>query len=261
MPIFIVSSSARAAVTPNASALTKSAPAAREIRCFVKDMCDLVRWPLSRGVRSLPRRSRDKATQRACQRLYRGFPQPGAQRSGDGAAELITARRPAPGGASSLGGAVADARLGLDDSGRGRVAFDLSPELADEDAQILRILGVRGAPDGRQDLAMGDDASRIAKKDRQKLIFLRRQLDRRAVAGDQPLVEVHHDPVDLNPLSRLRHARPVTERGSQASRQFANAERLLDIVVSAEVERLDLLRFPVARRKDDHGRLRKRPDI
>ncbi len=53
----------------------------------------------------------------------------------------------------------------------------------------------------------------------------------------------------------------MTKRGAQPRRQFADAERLLDIVVGAEIERLDLLRLPIARRENDHRRLRERPDV
>ena len=36
------------------------------------------------------------------------------------------------------------------------MVFDLLPQLADIDAQILRVLGMRRPPDGGQDLLVGD---------------------------------------------------------------------------------------------------------
>ena len=46
------------------------------------------------------------------------------------------------------------------------IALDLGAQLADEHAQILRVLGMRRTPDGGQDLAVGDDAAGVAEEDR-----------------------------------------------------------------------------------------------
>ena len=53
----------------------------------------------------------------------------------------------------------------------------------------------------------------------------------------------------------------MAQRGAQPRRQFAHAEGFFDIVVRAEVERLDLLGFAIAGGENDHRRLRKRPDV
>ena len=55
--------------------------------------------------------------------------------------------------------------------------FDLLPELADIDAQILRVLGMRRAPDRGENLLVGDDAAGVAGEKRQQLELLRRKLD------------------------------------------------------------------------------------
>ena len=44
---------------------------------------------------------------------------------------------------------------------------------------------------------------------------------------------------------------PVTQRGPHACQELADIERLVDVVVGAEIERLDLFRFPLARRQND----------
>ena len=44
---------------------------------------------------------------------------------------------------------------------------------------------------------------------------------------------------------------PVTQRGPHARQQLADIERLVDVVVGAEIERLDLFRLPLARRQND----------
>ena len=43
--------------------------------------------------------------------------------------------------------------------------------------------------------------------------------------------------------------------------QFADAERLLDIIVGAEIERLDFLRLAIARGEHDHRRRRELADV
>ena len=53
--------------------------------------------------------------------------------------------------------AVADAGFGGDQARGGGVGLQLLAELAHEDAQVLHVLGVGRAPDGRQELLVGDD--------------------------------------------------------------------------------------------------------
>ena len=55
--------------------------------------------------------------------------------------------------------------------------------------------------------------------------------------------------------------RGVPQRGPQPRGQFANPERLLDIIVGAEIERLDLLRLAIARGEHDHRRRRELADV
>ena len=110
-------------------------------------------------------------------------------------------------------------------------------------------------------MAMGHDPAGVAKEDREQVVFFRRQLDRRPVAGDETLVEVHDDAVDLDPLNGLGRMRRVSQRGPEPRGQFADAERLLDIIVGAEIERLDLLRLAIARGEHDHRRRRELADV
>ena len=43
----------------------------------------------------------------------------------------------------------------------------------------------------------------------------------------------------------------VPQRGAHARQQLANIERLVDVIIRAEIERLDLLGFALARREND----------
>ena len=120
---------------------------------------------------------------------------------------------------------------------------------------------MRRTPDRSQNVAMGHHSAGVAKEDGEQVVFLRRQLDRRPVAGDETLVEVHDDAVDLHPLNGLGRVRGVPQRGPEPRRQFADAERLLDIIVGAEIERLDFLRLAIARGEHDHRRRRELADV
>ena len=82
--------------------------------------------------------------------------------------------------------------------------FDLLAQLADIDAQILRVLGVRRPPDGGQDLLVRQDLAGMAGKEREQLEFLRRQLDLGAGACDAMANDV-----DLEIAS---HAAPASPR-------------------------------------------------
>src|SRR5260370_29802519 len=53
--------------------------------------------------------------------------------------------------------AVADAEFGQDVGRAGRVGFELLPQPADKDPQILHLFGLRRAPDLAQQMAVGQD--------------------------------------------------------------------------------------------------------
>ena len=53
----------------------------------------------------------------------------------------------------------------------------------------------------------------------------------------------------------------MAQRRAQACHELADAERLVDEVIGAEIERLDLLRLAVARGKDDNGNVRPLPHL
>src|SRR5208337_678449 len=263
MPILIVSS-AQAAVALTARAPSASAPAARERIHFVMYIGEPRRVrPVARSrepAQRIPGPARNLATSMpAC--FFQGVSDRGRRTVLLGAEELIRRLGQAAQGASSLGSPVADPGLRLDDFGRGRIALDLGAQLADEDAQILRVLGMRRSPHGGENLAVGDDPTGVAEKDGEEIVFLRRQLDRNAVARNEALVEVHDDALDLDPRSGLGLARPVAERGAKPRCQFADPEWLLDVIVGAEIERFDFLRLAVPRGENDHRRLRELADF
>ena len=79
--------------------------------------------------------------------------------------------------ASVFSDPVADPRFCQDNARVVGVFFDFLPKLADIDAKILRIFGMRRPPNGRQNLLMGDDPAGMPREKREQLEFLRRQLE------------------------------------------------------------------------------------
>ena len=129
-------------------------------------------------------------------------------------------------------------RLRRDDLRGRRVALDLGADLPMNTRNIAcPRYGPAFRP--RQNLAMGDNSASVPEQDGQEVVFLGRQLDRNAVAGDEALVEIDHDAVDLDALRGLSLARLVAQRGAQPRCHFADAEWLLDIIVGPEIERLE----------------------
>ena len=72
--------------------------------------------------------------------------------------------------------AVADPGLGLDVLLAG-LGFELLAQLADEDAEILRLVGRLRAPDGGEQGAVGDHLAGVAGQVREQIEFLGREMD------------------------------------------------------------------------------------
>src|SRR5690554_6919969 len=68
--------------------------------------------------------------------------------------------------------AVADAGLGDDELGMGRVFLDLLADLTDIDAQILRVLAMGGAPDFLEDLLVREHLAAVKQEIAEQLVFL-----------------------------------------------------------------------------------------
>src|SRR5579871_2480637 len=96
----------------------------------------------------------------------------------------------------------------------------------------------------------------MAREKRQQLEFLRRQPDLFFSAHDAVArnidFEIAHP--QIRRLIVALHA--VAQRRAQPRHQFTDAERLIDEIVGAEIERLDLLGFAVARGQHDDRHVR-----
>src|SRR5205085_12316185 len=72
----------------------------------------------------------------------------------------------------------------------GRIGFELLPQPADEDAQILHLLRLRRPPNLTQQLAMGQHLASMRHQMAQQLEFFWGELDRFTGAGDQPARQI-----------------------------------------------------------------------
>src|ERR1700754_2392326 len=97
-------------------------------------------------------------------------------------AEEVGTSRPGPWRRGSGGGeAVADAGFGFQPAGGGGVVAELEAKLAHDDAQVVRVLRMRGAPDFAEDLLLADDAAGVTDEQREHREFLARERDGAAV--------------------------------------------------------------------------------
>src|SRR5262245_26185658 len=88
---------------------------------------------------------------------------------------------------SALRDPIANARFGQHYFRIVRMLFNFLPKLADVNAQVLRIFGMRRTPHRGQNLLVSHHASRVFRQERQQLEFFWRELEfcaasRRAVA-------------------------------------------------------------------------------
>ena len=131
------------------------------------------------------------------------------------------------------------------------IGLQLLAQVADEDAQVLHVLRVGRAPDGGQQLAVGEHPAAAFHQLGQEVVLAWRQLHRLARARHQSLHEVDLELARVITGSAPRPGEAVARGDAQAGQQLADAEGLLHIVVGAQVQRVDLLGLRVAGRQDD----------
>ena len=136
------------------------------------------------------------------------------------------------------------------------MVFDLLPKLADVDAQILGVLSVRRSPDRREDLFVCDDTPGMLSEEGEQFEFLRREFKLRAGTRCAMPHRINLEIADMqNGDFRLAlHAMPQCR--AHAREKLTDIERLVDIIVSAEIERFNLFGFALARRQYDNRYIR-----
>ena len=151
---------------------------------------------------------------------------------------------------------VADAEARVDERVRRRDPVDLLPQPADEDVDRAVAVGLAAAPDLLQQLVAGDDAAAVERERVEQLELGRRQ------AGALPVDErLHLARVDPQLLDLDRLAAPLLGRPHAAARrrddpgdELAHRERLDQVVVGADLERVHAVVLGPARGDDDDRR-------
>ena len=138
----------------------------------------------------------------------------------------------------------------------GAIAVDLLPQPADEDVDRAVAVRLAAAPDLLQQLVAGDDAAAVERERVEEPELGRRQPG--ALAVDERL---HLARVDAQLLDLDRVAAPLLGRtdaaaggGADAGDELAHRERLHEVVVRADLERVHAVVLGAARGDDDDRR-------
>src|SRR3954447_228643 len=152
---------------------------------------------------------------------------------------------------NSGGEAVTHPRLGVQVPRVRRIGLELAAQLVEVDAQVVRLLLVRRAPDRLQQVLLADQPARCPDQLRQQPPLGRRQPDDGAVDGDPLGRQVDGEVLGRDHrLVRLRGPAPLHR--AQPGQQLAHVEGLGDVVVGAGVQRADLVVAVRAGRQHEH---------
>src|SRR6476661_488919 len=143
---------------------------------------------------------------------------------------------------------VAHAALGLDRVPAERLV-DLASNVADVDLDDVVVTVVVGVPDVLQDVGLAHHLAGVPHQVLQQPVLPRRELDRRVAAVNAASTRVEPEVSggqDDRPLGR-----PSAYERTQPRHQHRERERLRQVVVGAEVERVDLVEVTVLRGEHD----------
>ena len=156
-----------------------------------------------------------------------------------------------------IGETIADIDIREEIDRTGRIVFDLLAQLANEGAQIFDLFPAIGPPDGGQQPRVGDHAPGTAHQAIEDVVFLAGEVNRLAALGDAAACGNEADLADFDgsifDADRRMHA---AMRGADAGDEFADAERLSDVVVGAQFERFDLFFLAFENGHHEHGQAR-----
>ena len=137
-----------------------------------------------------------------------------------------------------------------------RAPVDLLPQAADEDVDGAVAMRLAAAPELLEQLVAGDDAAAVERELVEEPELGRRQLGADAVDEGLHLARVDPELLDLDRLAarRLLAADRAAGRGADARDELLHRERLDEVVVGADLERVDAVVLGAARGDDDDRR-------
>ena len=145
--------------------------------------------------------------------------------------------------------AVADPWFSLDVF-PGRVALEFFAELADEDAEVFRLLGGLCAPDRGEKNAVSEDLAGVAREEQEQVEFFGGEVH--GAAGDADGVRGGIDDKIADLDGAVAGALgSAAEMSTDAGKEFLDVEGLGDVVVGSGIEGFDLGVFLIADGEDD----------
>src|SRR4051794_18049688 len=143
--------------------------------------------------------------------------------------------------------AITNPKLGQNMLRARRVVLEFLAKTADEHPEVLNLLGMRRSPDLPQQIAMRQHLSGMGHEMPQQLELFWRELDLLTGATDMPADEIDRQIIRNEDGQLALRLESVAQPRAYPGHQFRHAERLADVVVSSEIERLDLGFLIVAR--------------
>jgi hypothetical protein len=124
--------------------------------------------------------------------------------------------------------------------------FEFASQLAHVNAEVLVLIDAVGAPDLFEKLAVSHDFTGVADEDLQQSILRRCEVDRGVLESDLAASQIDDQIADAKDAihSRSGSLYGMAQGDSQAGEEFADSERLGQIVIGARVERSHFVRFP-----------------
>src|SRR4051794_1822277 len=130
------------------------------------------------------------------------------------------------------------------------VVLQLPPQVVDVDPKLLRVFGRVTSPNALQQLAVGEDLSRLACQYAQQVEFRRREVD--LTSGTKYEVAPRVDRTAPGEDALLSPTASPPQRHPQSRKQFRHSKRFREIVVRALIKRHNFVGIFAARREHDN---------
>ena len=134
------------------------------------------------------------------------------------------------------------------------VGLDFSPQLIDENAQVLGFFSVIGSPDGLQEAAVRLSFAGIGNELAQKFELFGREADWLLLHHHGALFKINLQIVGDEGRSGVSR-RGAAERGADARHELFDPEGFDDVVVGSGIESLHFVAFGIAHGEHDDGRI------
>src|SRR5580704_12775228 len=155
--------------------------------------------------------------------------------------------------------AVPHAGFGAEVPGTGCIRFELLPDPAHQDPEVLGLRLVLGSPHGMEQLTLRYQPARIPDEDRDDAPLFRSEVNVGPVAGGPLLDEVDGELLEFDRRCLWARNGP-SQHGPQPRQQFVHPEWFGHVVVGSDIQSLDLADTLMAGGQDDDRHRAPSPD-